>query len=122
MGFQDTFTERVTPAMDRAFGIEITLTHGIDQTEPFTAQWEKKLYQVADDEGFMTTSESRDFMFAKADCVVGSDSLTPRAGDTITVTENDVEAKYEILPLATLPAVEEMAGGSRWRVHTKRVT
>lgn len=121
MGFQKTFAERVTPAMDRAFGIEITLMHGIDQTEPFTAVWEKRVYQIADEEGFITSHESRDFMFPKSNAVVGSDAITPRAGDRIQVTENGTEATYEILPIGTLPAVEEMPGGTRWRVHAKRV-
>lgn len=121
MGFQSTFNDRVIPAGDRAFGIEITLAHGVDVTEAFTAQWDRRTYQIADEEGFITSHEVRDFTFAVADVTNGSDLITPRAGDRIALTENGRAVEYEILPLATMPAVELMDGGYRWKAHTKRV-
>lgn len=119
MGFQETFNDRAIPAMDRAFGVAVTLKHGAGVTASFTATWEKKVYQVLDSEGYATAVESRDFMFAKSAAVIGSSTVEPRAGDRVTISDNEV---YEVLPLSKdIPAVEEMAGGYRWKVHTKRI-
>lgn len=109
------------PLCNEMYGVSVVLSHGIDQTEEFTAIWEQVTYDVADSEGFLTQYVSRDFTFAVADCVMGSDAIEPRAGDRITLTENEQECVFEILPIGSTPAVELMPNGLRWKVHTKQV-
>lgn len=110
------------PMLEQGFGVQVRLQHGSQTTDEFTATWENKVYQVADSEGFLTSFESRDFTFAKADAAISSQAFEPRAGDLITLTENESGAVYELLPVGTaLPAVELMPGGYRYLVHTKRV-
>ena len=121
MGFQETFNERVMPGANRAFGITVTLHRGGRVTEPFDALSENKIYQALGNEGFYTAVQGRDWMFPKLSACFGDELFEPRAGDQLVITENGREATYEVLPVGTLPAVEEMDGGYRWRCHTKRV-
>lgn len=121
MGFEQTFNTRVIPAAQRAFGEDVTLGHGLDTTDTFTAIWDDQQYEVADEEGYATKFHSRDFEFDKSSATVNGELFEPRAGDIINVTENGEAKKFEILPMGSMPAVEEMAGGFRWLVHTKQV-
>lgn len=121
MGFQDTFETRVRAASDRAFGHDVTLTRAGNVSASFTATWEAQEYEVEDGEGFLTKFHSRDFMFDKAAPVLAGAAVKPRAGDVLTITENSEEKRFEVLPIGSRPAVGQMDGGYRWRVHTKRV-
>jgi hypothetical protein len=120
VGFQSTFQERVIPSGNRAFGVVVTLTQGVATSAEFTAAQEWKDYETEDSQGYGTTFHARDFMFDKVDAVVGGVTVTPRAGDRITLVENGATKVYELLPIGSLPAFEEMPGSYRWRVHTKQ--
>lgn len=123
MSFVDGMLEAYSaPVLEQGFGVSVTLQRGGKTTEPFTATWEKKLYQVADSEGFITSFESRDFTFAIGDASINDAVFEPHAGDRIALSENAVDTQYELLPLGQLPAVELMPGGYLWKVHTKRVS
>lgn len=123
MSFVDGMLEAYSaPVLEQGFGVSITIQRGGKTTEPFTATWEKKVYQVADSEGFLTSAESRDFTFAIGDVAFNGTSFEPHTGNLISLSENEISVQYEVLPIGQLPAVELMPGGYRWLVHTKRVT
>jgi len=121
MGFQESFETRVRSAADRAFGVSATLSHGGSTTDSFTVEWEDQKYDVMDAEGFLTQVHSRDFMFAVTAANISSVAFEPRPGDVLAVTENGVAKKFELLPVGSMPAIQLMPGGYRWKVHTKRV-
>ncbi len=122
MTFQETFNDRVIPAGNRAFGVQVTLTQGAGTSDPFTAQWESIENQVVNDEGFLSKVVSRVFMFDRSDAVIGGVEVEPRRGDRLDVTEaNGTAVRFELLPEGDMPAVELMAGGFRWLVRAKQV-
>lgn len=122
MSFVDGMLEAYSaPVLNQGFGVSVTLQHGGETTNPFTATWESKVYQVADNEGFITVTESRDFTFAVGDASINGTAFEPRAGDRISISENSIDTQYELLPIGQLPAFELMPGNYRYKVHTKRV-
>lgn len=121
MGFQETFNERVIPAANRAFGVEVTLKHGNATTDPFTATWSNAVYEVVDSDNALMQFTGRDWTFVIEDATADSEVFEPRAGDRIVCTENGTDTAWDILPVGGLPAVELMPGGFRWKVRTKRV-
>lgn len=122
MSFQQTFNARVIPAADRAFGVEVTLMRGGRTSEAFTAVWELIENEVVTDENLLSKVVSRVFMFAVDGPTIDSETVEPRKGDRLSVTEADGSVVvFELLPEANLPAVELMAGGYRWRVRAKKV-
>ena len=122
MTFQESFNTRVIPAGNRAFGVSIQISHADSVTDPLTAVWEEHKYEVFDANGFATFANSRDFMFAVSDTLLGIDAFEPQPGDRITLTENGTVKTYEVMPVSeSMPAVELMPGDYRWKVHTKRV-
>jgi len=120
--FQDLFHEKCTPVLDEQFGVPVTLTHGEWITDEFTATWQDLNYQITDDGDFVTTFQSRDFTFPITAATFLESQFEPRKGDRITMTENGVDAVYEIQPVGNLPVKELLPGGYRWKVHTKRVS
>lgn len=121
MGFQETFNERVMPASNRAFGMEVTLKHGAGETAAFTATWSNLQYEIVSNEGFSTLFVGRSWDFPATVATIGGTAFEPRAGDRICVTENGVACEFELLPVADQPAAELLPGGYRYRVRTKRV-
>jgi hypothetical protein len=121
MSFQDTFNERVMPAANRAFGITARLYRGGLRSNDFTALWENVTYDVADEQGFITQFSSRDFSFDLGIIVISGETIKPRPGDQIEMTEVGVLKRFEILPLGKAPAVDDLEGGYRQRAHTKQL-
>lgn len=121
MGFQETFNARVIPAAERAFGVLVMLTHGEKVSEEFTALKSSGQYEIADEEGFVTTYRTTDFEFAKEDVAALGVMIEPRRGDRLRLTQNGTAETYELIPVGSIPAVEEKTGGYRWLVHTKQV-
>lgn len=121
MSFQESFNSRVIPAAERLFGVLVSLTHGEIVTDPFTAIREDQRYESAEQEGFGTSFQSSVFTFPIESASFLGERFEPQKGDTIALTENGVEKKFEILSVPGLRSVELMPGGYRWKVHTKQV-
>jgi hypothetical protein len=107
--------------LDQGFGVSVVLCRGGLESVPFTATWERVEYEISDQEGFLTKRTSRDFVFPTSKAVLGGQLVEPRAGDRLRLTEANATVEYELLPMGKLPAAEAMAGGYRWKVHTKKV-
>lgn len=109
------------PLCDEIFGVSVVLRRAGCNSGPFTAIGENVDYQISDSEGFATSFTSRDYTFAVDDVELNGEVTEPRAGDHIAETINGTEQVFEIEKLGTLPAVNLLPGGFRWKVHTKRV-
>lgn len=80
-------------------------------------------YEAVDDDGFRTTLQIHDWLFAPEDIVLRSETITPRPGDRITETLSGVTVVYEVTPIGDAPCVEWVdTSGIMIRVHTKRIT
>lgn len=107
--------------LEQSFGVSVVLLRGGFESAPFMATWERVEYEISDQEGFLTKRTSRNFVFPTSSAVLSGQVVEPRSGDQLRLTEAGTTATYELLPMGNLPAVEEMAGGYRWKVHTKKV-
>ncbi len=103
--------------LDEVFGGAVTLKRGETSTAPFTTTWDLQDYELASDRGVVTVFQSRDYLLPKTAVVIGGSQVEPRAGDRI----HDSGEVFELLPLGDRPAHEDVAGGTRWLCHTKRV-
>lgn len=119
--FQERFQERANTGFNRTFAVEVTLAHGEWITEPFQARWSDQKYELADADGHYTVLHLRDFEFDVASASWNEAEFEPRRGDIITMSQNGVDVKFELLPPGNLPVCELQPGGYRWKVHTKQV-
>ena len=72
-----------------------------------------------DNGNVVLTIESRDYLFAAADLILGGVQVTPLAGDRITEADGQV---YEVLPMAGEPAWRHSdRQRTSLRVHTRQV-
>lgn len=117
--FERRFNERSVPMLNRAFGVEVCLTRGVDTTPPFTARRNDQVYKALGHEFSIEVSITmRDFYILASSIVLGGTEVEPRTGDRIY---EGVEV-YEIQPPDNeKPSVELQAGGYEYIVHTKRV-
>ena len=79
-------------------------------------------FATEDSAGVLHTTESRDFLFAAVDLVLGGETTTPRAGDRIREAIGEQVHTF----LVTAPAGEPVyrysdRGRTRIRVHAKHV-
>lgn len=104
MGFQDSFNDRVMPAMERAFGTAVTFRRGeslIELTVPFgrreTAVDRKALLN---DKG--ATVRTREFPVATSELKIGGDWRWPEAGDEFTwIDAASGEQSWVVFPLVS---------------------
>jgi hypothetical protein len=107
--------------LEQSFGVTVVLARGGLESAPFTATWENDTEEIGDHEGFLTKRQMRVFVFPASKALLGGDTVEPRAGDRLRLTEVGQAVEYEIAPLGTLSAVEATAGGYRWMVRTRQV-
>ena len=114
--FDNDFAE-AEDLLDEVFGGSVTLQRGATTTAAFTASWDLQEYELVDQRGVVTVFQSRDYLLPKASVVINGSTITPRAGDRIL----DSDGVFELLPVGDRPAIEAVAGGTRWLCHTKKV-
>lgn len=117
--FESTFQDRVIPASERAFGVTVTFTRGVNVSGGFTARRNDRIHKAIGAEyGIEIRITMRDYILPAASVVVDGDTVDPRTGDRITEGDEIFEIQP---PDDNTPSVELQAGGYEWIVHTKRV-
>jgi len=121
--FETTFNTRVMPAVERAFGVSVTLTRGVLVSDAFTARRDDvDAVGFGGETGAQGKITRRDYWLPIASCVLddggGDTQVRPRAGDVITEGSETWEV---YAPDDQTPASEEVAGAYDWLVHTRRV-
>jgi hypothetical protein len=119
--FDAMLEQTLAPQIDATFAVATILSRAGSNSDPFNAPWQRLEYEVADDQGFLNRLSTREFILPMANCVIDGQTIEPRAGDQLAITENGTQLTFEILPIGKLPACERMPGGYRWRVRTKQV-
>jgi hypothetical protein len=119
--FETTFQQRVIPAANRGFGVEVTLSRGVQTSEPFTARRNEKTHKSEGGKyGLDINVVMRDWILPVASVVVDGSQIEPRRLDVIL--EIATSERFEVLqPDENTPAVELMPGGYEWLVHTKKI-
>lgn len=80
------------------------------------------MFQTTDANGALLSYESRDYLFRSRDLVLNDVRFTPRAGDVIYETINDVVHKHEVSAPAGEPVFRYSDTSKHSiRVHTKHV-
>jgi len=116
--FHQTFEARAQLAVERAFGVTVTLRRGSLTTDSFTATFDVQEYDSVEFEtGLNIKVISRDFYLPASSIVFGGSTVEPTAGMVI----HEGDAEYEICPIAGRPAAELQPGGYRYLVHTKEI-
>lgn len=113
--FDDNFAAAEN-LLDEVFGGALQLDRAGSLSDKFVGSWDLQEYEVVDQRGVVTVVVARDYLLPRSITLDG-DPIAPRAGDRII----DGADRYQILPIGTRPAVEDVAGGNRWLCHTKRV-
>lgn len=105
-----------------AAGLTITYSRGI-QSVSLTATATLHQYEITEQDGFVTTFVSRDYLLHAADLVLDSTAVTPRAGDRIGETIAGTATTFEVVPVGDAPCyVHEDPDGTLLTVHTKKVS
>lgn len=116
--FENTFFDRAVPALERAFGVTVTLSDGTYTSDSFTARRNDYEYEVfGQDTGMPVKATGRMFRFAVTSVVLNSSTVDPQEGHRIT----EGSEVFEIMAAEGKPAVELVSGGDEWEVRTKRV-
>ena len=106
--------------LDEQFGASIVYHRGAGASDPFTATWENVTHEVLEEEQSIPQKiVGRDFVLPASQVVIAGQTLQPRSGDWIELTENGAQLQFTLFPVGNLPAAELLPGGYRWRVHTK---
>jgi hypothetical protein len=114
----DELLEDGALTLDDTHGESIVYKRGSDSSDPFVATWSDHTYETAGTDGSPVSFLSRDFVFVKPILIIDGEVKTPRKRDRIVLGSEE----FEVLPVGDMkPAVEELQGGFRWLVHTKRV-
>ena len=99
----------------------VTYKRGASEVE-VSATVGRTAFQVATDSGFSIVEESRDFLIAVADLVLGSVEIEPQNGDRIVEVEGGVTYTNEVMGFGGEPGWRYSDPARlAWRVHTKRV-
>ena len=101
------------PVIDDYFGDTVSYQRGTSVTSGIVATWDEKLYAFVGTDGLETAVQARDWVIRKTRIPT---IVKPREGDLIIAGTE----KYQVLPVGSSPAVEELPGGYRWLVHTVR--
>ncbi len=117
--FETSFNDRALLAGNRAFGVSVTFTRGAAKTASFTARRSGKEHAgLREDFGLEVKITMRDFWLSVASIVLDGRTVAPVIGDRIT----EGSEVFEIQPPDdNKKAVELLAGGYEYLVHTKRV-
>lgn len=118
--FQQRFQSQGLPVILREHSSQVQLRSGGDLSSAFTAKYENQVYESIEFEtGLPVKTINRDYFLPVASCVINGLTVEPSRG--MFIVEDAVER--EILPpRPNSPAVELLAGGYRYLVHTKEVT
>ena len=100
----------------------VTYHRGEDSVEVL-ATVGRKSYQVDGGYGAAVWVDSTDFIIAAADLVLGGETVLPRPGDRIRVTEGEETGVYEVMAPGGEMSHYEAADPYRraWRIHAKHV-
>lgn len=86
--FQTTFQERVRPAIERAFAVDITYTRGSDSVDGgLTALLDSSLFESANSFG-ITQTKTKDFLIQVDQLIIASVVTSPAKGDVIVWEAN----------------------------------
>jgi hypothetical protein len=118
--FERTFNERVIPAANRGFGVEVVVSFGVQTSEPFTARRSAKDYRSEGSKyGIEVAKTLRDYLLPVASIVFQGAQVEPKK--LFVVHETETGESFEVLaPDEDTPAVELMPGGFEWLVHTRK--
>lgn len=118
--FERTFNERVIPAANRGFGVEVVVSFGVQTSEPFTARRSAKDYRSEGSKyGIEVAKTLRDYLLPVASVVFHGAQVEPKK--LFVVHETETGESFEVLaPDEDTPAVELMPGGYEWLVHTRK--
>ncbi len=110
-------------ALEQLAGIEGVYARGSNESEPIRGVPVLHEYEVIDDETSLPTRViSYDWRFVAAELLIGSEPVTPRAGDRWTINMGGVEEVYEVMPIGKRPCFERAdASGVLLLIHTKKV-
>ena len=82
----------------------------------------RTFYETYNDEGIMQRMESRDFMIALGDLVIGGEATTPQLGDRIREVQGGVTVVYEVMSPGQEPHYQYADHARAMvRIHTKGV-
>ena len=82
----------------------------------------RTVFETADDYGVVQRSESRDFLIAAADLVLGGSQVLPERGDRIRETQGQKVYVYEVMAPGKEPQYRFSDPYRRTlRIHTKQV-
>jgi len=100
----------------------VTYERGGDSVEVL-ATVGRKFYQVDGGYGAAVWVDSTDFIVAAADLVLGGETVLPKPGDRVRVTQGEETGVYEVMAPGGEMSHYEAADPYRraWRIHTKHV-
>lgn len=118
--FERTFNERVIPAANRGFGVEVVVSFGVQTSEPFTARRSAKDYRSEGSKyGIEVAKTLRDYLLPVASVAFEGAQVEPKR--LFVIHETETGESFEVLaPDEDTPAVELMPGGYEWLVHTRK--
>ena len=106
------------PVLTEYFGVSIVYQRIASLSAAIDATRSSREYKLVSSDGINTVIVCRDYVILKTDLVINGSTITPREKDVIQ--ENG--ETWAVLPLGEdRPGVEEVDGGYRWLLHTKRV-
>jgi hypothetical protein len=87
-----------------------------------TATVGKTLFELTDDQGFLTKFESRDFLIPVADLLLAAVATLPLAGDRISEVQGGTTYTYEVMGPGNEPAFRYSDDFRKLlRIHTKLI-
>ena len=105
------------------FGEQVTLVRGATEAaSTVTAQVAMQDYSRGGDDRIVTTFESTDFVIDIDDYDFGSGAVTPRSGDRIKRTINEIVNTYEVKPVPDGRCCEPNVDRYEYIIHTKHVS
>jgi len=99
----------------------VTYVRGTDSVE-LAATVGRSEFEQVDESGLIRKIETRDYLFAAADLVLGGSQATPQEGDQVLEADGPQTRVYEVMTVGTEPAWRYSDPyRNTIRVHTKFV-
>jgi hypothetical protein len=119
------FSEDFNAANDlfaEAFGEQVSLVRGATESSgTVTAQVTMHSYSGENFDGLTTTVEMTDIVLDMDDYDFGSGAVTPRSGDRIKRTINEIVNTYEVAPVPSGRSAEPDVDRHEWLIHTNHI-
>jgi hypothetical protein len=97
----------------------VTIKSGAASTDDVPATIGSSEFQEANDDGIITSFQSRDYLIAVTDYQLAGNAVTPEAGHLII----EGTREYEVTSPGNEPCVRFSDASQRvWRIHTKLVS